>query len=353
MTEDNPTTALMTIANDLERGKVLTPSRELAVSLVQAAARALAETNDIDEVKDIHDKLRVFEVYFKKQHAERIAANEIVYQRIRTIQKLGGMLLAVPRGVPGPKSEDVYHNGKQFLQYLREHEIPQGTAYRWQYLADNLDDEDWRTIKEEAETNAQFEATVSRILRFLMDTQPLDPTPAPPGTFNVIYADPPWPYDNQVEGFGATNDHYPKMPLADIQHLPESTSLSIAPDAVLFMWATNPFLNDALSVVDAWGFEYKTNLVWVKSKLKAPGVGFYVRGQHELLFICTRGSFTPLAKDISPPIGSVITAPVQDHSRKPQEVYDLIERLYPKCNYVELFARSKRDGWKSWGNEVQ
>jgi len=120
----------------------------------------------------------------------------------------------------------------------------------------------------------------------------------------------------------------------------------------LFLWVTNPMLADAMQVVEAWGFEYKTNIVWVKTDLVKPGSGFYVRGRHELLFICTRGSFLPLV-DVAPPIGSVITAPVQEHSRKPDEAYDIIERLYPGCNYLELFARHTRPGWVAWGDEIE
>lgn len=94
-------------------------------------------------------------------------------------------------------------------------------------------------------------------------------------------------------------------------------------------------------------------MIWVKTELKKPGSGFYVRGRHENLFICTRGSFTPLDKNISPPIGSVFEAPVQEHSKKPKIVYGIIETLYPKCNYVELFLRGKPyEGWDAMGDEV-
>lgn len=170
--------------------------------------------------------------------------------------------------------------------------------------------------------------------------------------YNVIYADPPWQYDNAIRSWGPATLHYQTMPLDEICSLPKDIELSIADDSVLFLWVTNPFLRDAFSVIDAWGFEYKTHMVWVKTNLVKPGSGFYVRGRHELLFICTRGSFTPPDKHISPPIGSVIEAPLQEHSRKPPAVYSIIERLYPGCNYIELFARSERDEWDTWGDEV-
>jgi len=174
----------------------------------------------------------------------------------------------------------------------------------------------------------------------------------PQGTYNVIYADPPWQYNNSIGKWGPANSHYSTMPTADICALSEKIELSIAENAVLFLWATNPFLEDALQVIDSWGFEYKTNIVWVKTELQKPGSGFYVRGRHELLLIATKGSFTPLDQNISPPIGSVIESPVQEHSKKPGQIYEIIEKLYPKCNYIELFARNKKDGWQQWGDEV-
>lgn len=173
----------------------------------------------------------------------------------------------------------------------------------------------------------------------------------PGDVFNVIYCDPPWQYDN-TGVLGAASKHYDTMPTEAICGLLKDTKLQVADNAVLFMWVTNPTMPDAFKVIEAWGFEYKTNMVWVKTELVKPGSGFYVRGRHELLFICTRGSFLPL-EHVSPPIGSVIESPIREHSRKPDEFYTVIERLYPDCNYIELFARHQRDGWKSWGDQVE
>jgi N6-adenosine-specific RNA methylase IME4 len=118
-------------------------------------------------------------------------------------------------------------------------------------------------------------------------------------------------------------------------------------NAVLFLWATNPLLEDALQVMKAWGFQYKTNIVWVKDKF---GIGFYVRGQHELLLIGTKGNVHP--PEESNRFSSVVNADVKEHSEKPEEIYNLIEAMYPDKTYLELFARKQRLKWKSWGNEV-
>jgi len=178
--------------------------------------------------------------------------------------------------------------------------------------------------------------------------------PALEKKYNVVYADPPWQYNTGINTLDAVTDaHYSTMNLEAVCKYPASLGLNVQDNAVLFLWVTNPFLVKALDVVKAWGFEYKSQIVWIKTDLKRPGVGYYVRGRHEMLWICTRGSFTPLDKNISPPIGSVLEAPVREHSKKPDEAYSIIETLYPNCTYVELFARGKRDGWESFGDESE
>ncbi|MFP4642469.1 MAG: MT-A70 family methyltransferase [Chloroflexota bacterium] len=177
--------------------------------------------------------------------------------------------------------------------------------------------------------------------------------PLPEGVYNVIYADPPWEYSNALRQWGPAESHYPTMSIDELCDL----AIPAAENAVLFLWVTNPFLRDAFQVIDAWGFQYKTNIVWLKSALKKPGSGFWVRGRHELLFICSKGSFVPdqTGRD---PVGSVIedpivlNDPVTEHSTKPERVYEIIEYLYPNANYLELFARNTRPNWTAWGLEA-
>src|SRR5262249_54878479 len=96
-----------------------------------------------------------------------------------------------------------------------------------------------------------------------------------------------------------------------------------------------------------WGFEYKTHVVWVKDWI---GVGFWVHNQHEILLVAARGDMPTPAPANRPP--SVIIAPRREHSRKPDEAYVLIERMYPDLPKIELFARQTRPGWAAWGNQV-
>ena len=169
-----------------------------------------------------------------------------------------------------------------------------------------------------------------------------NPSAIPDGKFNVIYADPPWQYDLSLRG--SPEEHYAVMDTKSICDL----KVPSAEDAVLFLWATNPKLEEALQVMKAWGFTYKTNLVWVKDKL---GTGYYFRAQHELLLLGVKGKpNVPLEADRPP---SVLNATRRKHSQKPEEIYVLIERMYPQGNYLELFARGKRERWTMWGNENQ
>src|SRR6516225_974079 len=166
--------------------------------------------------------------------------------------------------------------------------------------------------------------------------------------YAVLYADPPWHFEVYNEESGverAAGNHYPTMSLEDICALPV---LSLAtPAAALFMWTTVPHLRESFQVLDAWGFEYKTNIVWVKDKI---GLGYFVRNQHELLLVATRGDMPSPSPANRPP--SVISASRREHSRKPDEAYALIERMYPDLPKIELFARQARPGWAAWGNEV-
>jgi len=166
--------------------------------------------------------------------------------------------------------------------------------------------------------------------------------------YAVLYADPPWHFEVYNEESGierAAGNHYSTMSLDEICALP---ALNLAsPDAALFMWTTVPHLLESFDVLAAWGFEYRTNIVWVKDKI---GLGYFVRNQHELLLVATRGDMPSPSPANRPP--SVIHAPRREHSRKPDEAYELIERMYPGLPKLELFARQARPGWSAWGNEM-
>jgi N6-adenosine-specific RNA methylase IME4 len=175
-------------------------------------------------------------------------------------------------------------------------------------------------------------------------------TPAlPDGVYRVIYADPPWEYGDKRtndEQSGSAESQYPTMAVDELCGL-EVRDIAAA-DSVLFLWATAPCLPEAMQVIEAWGFTYKAQFVW--DKLKGFN-GHYNDVRHELLLIATRGSCVPAVDSLDP---SVVPEKRTKHSKKPDRFYELIERLYPLGDqtHVELFSRRSRDGWCSWGNQV-
>jgi N6-adenosine-specific RNA methylase IME4 len=138
---------------------------------------------------------------------------------------------------------------------------------------------------------------------------------------------------------------YPSMTIEEICGL-QVSELAME-DAVLFLWTTLPHLELALRVIASWDFTYKTQIVWVKPSV---GLGYFVRNQHEVLLIATRGDIPTPAPAHRP--ASELLAPRREHSEKPDETYALIERMYPDLPKIELFARSARAGWAAWGNQA-
>lgn len=168
--------------------------------------------------------------------------------------------------------------------------------------------------------------------------------------YQIIYADPPWRYD-QKGLQGAAEKHYSTMSLEDICKLPVG-SIS-AKDSILFLWATFPQLPAALRVISAWGFKYKTvAFLWLKKNRKADswffGLGFWTRGNAEVCLLATRGH----PKRQSSKIHQFIISPIEAHSKKPDIVRDKIAELAGDVPRIELFARQTTPGWDVWGNEV-
>jgi len=165
------------------------------------------------------------------------------------------------------------------------------------------------------------------------------------GKFNIILADPPWQYEHTISDSRMIENQYPTMGIDEIIALPVQTISE--DDAVIFLWATTPMLKKGIQVLDAWGFEYRTAMVWIKPSI---GPGWWVRNRHEHLLIGTRGN-VPTPKAENKP-DSVIEAPREEHSKKPEIIYSIIENMYPTLSKIELFSRQKRDGWSAWGNQA-
>ncbi len=175
----------------------------------------------------------------------------------------------------------------------------------------------------------------------------------PKGKYNIIYADPPWEYDRTI-GQGVAIDQYDLMPLEEIKRLPIKDLSS--EHCILFLWATFPKLKEALEVIEAWNFEYKTvGFTWIKTNKNNNkpffGIGSYTKSNAEICLLATKGEPHIFVKDNS--ISSVILSPLQEHSKKPGEVREKIVQLVGDIPKIELFAREKVKNWESWGNEIK
>ena len=157
--------------------------------------------------------------------------------------------------------------------------------------------------------------------------------------FDILLVDPPWEY-TLSRNAGAAETVYPTMSLDEIKVI-------MPKGQILFLWATFPKLKEAMEVIDAWGFDYKTALVWVKTK--ALGIGFNFNAQAEILLLAkNKTTQRPIQK-----YAQVLFTDRKKHSEKPDEIHEMIEKMYPNCSYYELFARQKHsEKWEVWGNEV-
>jgi len=183
----------------------------------------------------------------------------------------------------------------------------------------------------------------------------------PRNHYGTIVADPPWRFETWSDrGKGrAPERHYPTMRREELEALP--VQKLAAPNCALFLWTTWPMLESALGLIRAWGFRYKTcGFLWAKVKPRYAGellfdffnpfvgLGYWTRANSEPCLLATRGNPKRMARDVQ----QLIIEPPREHSRKPDCVRERIERLV-YGPYLELFARSRREGWDSWGNETQ
>lgn len=175
--------------------------------------------------------------------------------------------------------------------------------------------------------------------------------------YKVIYADPPWDYkdkrDKHIRICGGATSHYPTMTIKELKaKAPEVKNIS-DDDCIIFMWVTFPILKEGLELIEEWGFKYKTlGFSWIKlnKKNKKPffGIGHYTKSNCEVCLIGIKGRPQIESDEVS----SVLLSVKRQHSRKPDEVYERIEKLMGNVPMIELFARQKRRGWGTYGNET-
>lgn len=315
-----------------------------------AARSALAEAKSVDEVKDVHDKaeaIRLYALKAKDMELVRWAAE----LKLDAERKGGGLLNELGLSPGNPQWSQRATNAR-----LKDFGLTKSLSSRWQ-LSATVSDEDYHTWLE----NLKGESfPTSSALRKIAKRQAVEATEtaarAAGGdtcttmdleklqgrSFGTIYADPPWLYGNQATR-AATSTHYNGMTVDEIAALPIA---DLAADcAHLHLWTTNAFIFEAKSIIEAWGFTYKSCLVWVKPQM---GIGNYWRVSHEFLLLGVRGSCPFRDKSMM----SWIQARRGRHSAKPEIIRHMIEATSPGPR-LELFGRSPAQGWTVWGNEIE
>lgn len=171
--------------------------------------------------------------------------------------------------------------------------------------------------------------------------------------YGTMLADPPWQFANRTGKVAPEHkrlNRYNTLSLQEIRKLP--VQAVAAPSSHLYLWVPNALLKEGLTIMEAWGFQYKTNIIWHKIRKDGGpdgrGVGFYFRNTTEIILFGIRGHLRTLAPGRRQV--NIIKTMKREHSRKPDELYSIIEACSPGP-YLELFARGKRDGWNQWGDE--
>lgn len=317
------------------------------------ACRAIAEAKLVDEVKSIRDVSIAMKAY-ARQAGNREMEADAVEIRMRATRRMDQMRQEQKQTIglhPGGNPNRVVE--KPGLPTLAEAGINKNLAHEGRKLG-ALSESEFekavttareaigKVVKTALQNEDKFEARTERERELAEKILKL-----PDKKYGVVLADPPWRFEPWSRDTGmdrAADNHYPTVVVTDIIMMNFTVA---ANDCVLFLWATAPMLTQALQVMDIWGFEYKSHIVWLKDRV---GTGYWVRNRHELLLIGTRGSVPAPAPGSQ--FQSVIEAPVGAHSEKPEAAYKLIESYFPHLPKIELFARRSRKGWDVWGNEV-
>lgn len=329
-----------------------------------AARRALAAATRFDEVKSVRDKALAMEVYAYQSKDGELAAACVELKR-RAIRRLGELMAETPRAKGGQPHQRKSTGGiKPPVETLADQGVDKDLAKAARAAAKTPEKQ---YDRETAEASALAQALAvnntaiikaaragrhkkrkaqrqDRELNLASKLRAL-----PQKKYGVILADPEWKFETYTPAGldnSSADNYYPTSALTDIKAR-DVPSIAAA-DCVLFLWATVPMLPQALEVMAAWGFAYKSSAVWVKDRA---GTGYWFRNQHEFLLVGTKGKVPAPAEGEQ--WSSVISAPVGKHSTKPEASLELVEHYFPTLPKIELNRRGPaRKGWDAWGNEA-
>ena len=322
------------------------------LELIDRANAALAEATTVQEAKDIRDTAQAVQSYLKQQAATMETQNHAAELKLRAERKLGEL---IPQTVRRPGQRDETLQDAMFAPpTLKELGVEPWESSRWQQEA-TVPDEEFESYVSATKERGDELTTVGLLrkakeldaeARRAANADLVSDTPPLTGTYTTIVIDPPWDWGDEGDGpqFGRARPKYSTMPLAEIEALPVS---DLADDnAHLYLWSTNRSLPKAFGLVEHWGFRYITCLTWAKPSF---GMGNYFRGSTEHVLFGVKGSLPLLRKDV----GTWFEAPrpSTEHSSKPPEFFDIVESC-SRGPYLEMFARSERRSWTTWGAEA-
>lgn len=324
---------------------------------VERARDMLAKARTVAAAAEILDRAAAIAVYLRRRNATLQAQNDAAEIRIWAERRLGELTRELPKATgalaaPGPgrglRGRNVRPR-KTDAPTLAAQGIRKQDAHRWQKAAAIPEREveklvaEARAKGERITSNAPVKIARQKEKAKQAATLCDAPLPAPTGRFHVIVIDPPWRYSNRASDITHRGRNpYPDMDLDAIKALPVGDRAE--DHCILWLWTTNAFMREAFACLDAWGFTQKTILTWAKDRM---GTGDWLRGQTEHCLLAVRGK--PLVTLTNQT--TLLTAPLREHSRKPEEFYAMVERLCPGTK-LEMFARERREGWQAWGNEA-
>ena len=305
---------------------------------------------DIETLTSLKNKLRAYQILAEQSKQSVEVQAKIAIYKARADRKCGEWLKENIREPGNP----LWLQGETIG--LKNVGINKTESHRLQKIA-AIPAQKFEDILQECEIEVK-KITSNMLVNIAKEAEKeerkIETPPLPKGKYQVIYADPPWDYP-LAKSRKRVDEHYPTLDLEELKNLKDETGRHVseiaADNCTLFLWATSGRLNWAFPVLEAWGFEYKSSMVWDKVKYN---MGYYSSIRHEFIIIAGKGKSTPTASGkIINSIDSVQSIPKSSrHSEKPDEFRKIIETLYPNTKKIQLFARKKYPGWDNWGQEI-
>jgi N6-adenosine-specific RNA methylase IME4 len=343
--------------------------KEIAERANQYGKRALMISKTVEDKIELLSQSKAFQEYIKKRVVDKdkalIIQNEFAELYVLTQWEIGKYLkdmekqagargsgsnqydkkeVASHSGSP-PKISDLGIERHQSSRYQQIALIPEEEfkeeVHKIKESGEQITSNHFLNIVKKREKEKKRKKKAEKINETIKNNKELNQDKK----YAVIYADPPWEYEHCKTDNRKIENHYPTMSLDKIKELPVNNI--VFDDSILFLWATSPKLEEAIQVINSWGFNYRTCAVWDKQKI---GMGYYFRQQHELLLVATKGELpVPIPENR---VSSVLSYSRGKHSEKPEEIYNIIDKMYPEYEKIELFARrNDKNGWEAWGNE--